>query len=331
MINIYGTIGPSVKNKEILKEMLNKGMNGIRLNLSHESLIDAKEEILILQEAIKETNIDCKLLIDLTGRELRVGNLIKPIEFIKNSTNYLSLESLLIDKNLYKYFEPNKIVLFDDSKIAIKIIDKIDDVLTIDVIREGTLNKRKSIKIENTDIKLNALSNSDIENLKHAKEFNVYAIMVPFVNNKEDLIELKNELKKLDLEYLKIFSKIENSNGVKNIDEIIDYSDTIVIARGDLGNEYPLYILPKIQKHISTKCNEKKKDFMVVTEMLKNMIENPIPSRAEVLDIFNACLDNAKYLMVTNETAIGKYPIDVIDYLSKTSLTAIEYKKEMNL
>ena len=157
-----------------------------------------------------------------------------------------------------------------------------------------------------------------MENLRHAQEYEVYGVMLPFVRGKQDLIDLRRALNETGNEQIRIFAKIENMDGVDRIDELIPECNEIVIARGDLGNAVPLWELPKIQKYLSRKCREAGRPFMVVTQMLASMENSPVPTRAEVSDIYNAVLDGASSVMVTGETASGKYPAEVIRYLVNT-------------
>ena len=194
----------------------------------------------------------------------------------------------------------------------------------------GSLKPHKSIKIVNVTVKMPVLTDHDIHNLKSAKEYGVTALMQPFVFSGEDLKEVKSVLRAEGLEDIQIFAKIENKIGIENLETILPEADMIVIARGDLGNDMPLWELPAAQKEIEQSCRKYKKPYMVVTQMLASMEQNSIPTRAEVSDIFHAVYHGAKAVMVTGETAIGKYPVEAIRYLANTASTAVLNKKYIN-
>lgn len=166
----------------------------------------------------------------------------------------------------------------------------------------------------------------DLENIRLAKDYGVTALMQPFVTEKEQLLTVKNKLRQNGMDQFRIFAKIENRQGIRNIRDFLPLADMIVIARGDLGNDMPLWELPAAQKELSDICNSQGKPFLVVTELLASMTQHPYPTRAEVSDIFHAVTDGAAAVMVTNETAVGKYPVQVIRYLKKTVEEAEKYR-----
>ena len=165
----------------------------------------------------------------------------------------------------------------------------------------------------------------DLANIADARMFGVTGIMQPFVRSRDDLITVRRALSKAGCSNIRLFAKIENLDGVRKIDELLPWADEIVIARGDLGNAGPLWTLPAVQKDLAEKCRHFGTPFMVVTQMLASMEKNPVPTRAEVSDIFNAVLDGASSVMVTGETAVGQYPVEVIDFLARTVREAQKY------
>jgi len=191
----------------------------------------------------------------------------------------------------------------------------------------GNLKPHKSIKIIDVNVNMPVLTEHDIHNIRLAKEYGVTALMQPFVFSGEDLKKVREILKAEKVENVQIFAKIENRIGVENLESILPEADLIVIARGDLGNDMPLWELPAVQKKIETACKKYGKPYMVVTQMLASMEENPIPTRAEVSDVFHAVLHGADAVMVTGETAVGKYPVEVIKYLTNTAQEAVMYRK----
>jgi pyruvate kinase len=178
------------------------------------------------------------------------------------------------------------------------------------------------VKLPGKTISLPVLTDRDLRNIRQAAEYGVTGLLQPFVRSGEDLKELRRLLEENNAGFLQIFAKIESMEGVEHLEEILPYADVIVIARGDLGNDMPLWQLPAVQKQISAACRAAEKPFIVVTQMLASMENAPIPTRAEVSDIFNAVIDGAWGVMLTGETAVGKYPVEAIRYLTKTAESA---------
>lgn len=192
------------------------------------------------------------------------------------------------------------------------------------VVRPGLLKPGKSLAIIGKELPMPTLTDSDRKNIGMAAEYGVTGVMLPFVRNREDLLTLRSALQAAGAEKVEIFAKIENMQGVHAIDELLPWCDQIVIARGDLGNAMPLWKLPGIQKQLAASCRAKKKPFMVVTQMLDSMHERAVPTRAEVLDIYNAVLDGAASVMLTGETAAGRYPVEAMEYLVRTGEEAVK-------
>ena len=189
------------------------------------------------------------------------------------------------------------------------------------------LLSRKSVAIPGRELWLPALSEIDRENLRAAKEYGVTGVMQPFVRSREDLEAVRAELEENGCSGVRLFAKIENRVGLEKLEELLPACDEIVIARGDLGNAVPLWELPRVQKEMAALCRKHRKPFMVVTQMLASMEHSPVPTRAEVSDIFNAVLDGAASVMVTGETAAGEHPVEVIRYLVATAREAEIYRK----
>ncbi|MDO5140381.1 MAG: pyruvate kinase [Eubacteriales bacterium] len=231
------------------------------------------------------------------------------------------------------YLKEGQKVLIDDGRIGITVSrnDTVEGSAENNIIGTvtagGMLKSRKSICLTGINIQTPTVTAADIENLKDAVRLGVTGIMQPFVRSREDLEAVRAELKRAGADRLRLFAKIENQEGIARLGELLPVCDEIVIARGDLGNSMPLWELPGIQKHISYMCRAAGRDFMVVTQMLYSMEHSPVPTRAEVSDIFNAVLDGAASVMVTGETASGEYPVDVIRYLTNTVREAEHFHK----
>ena len=351
MIDIFGTLGPSCYDFEVLKSMFADGMTGIRVNLSHTMLTDCEEELTTVKNAAKVASVTPKILIDLQGPELRIGDIRESITLNEgdviicgDSDLYYSAGcSIPLDNKILSAMEASDRVLLDDGKILLEIIDRESEetnsklevtdrkasIAKAKVIRGGMLSGRKSILIENKPVQLPTLTEADHINIAEAVKAGITGVMLPFVRSRNDLTTVKAALAKAGADNIKVYAKIENMAGVAELDSLIPYSDEIVIARGDLGNSMLLWELPGVQKEIAAKCREQNKPFMVVTQMLSSMEHSKVPTRAEVSDIFNAVLDGASSVMVTGETAIGENPVDVIRYLSETVKAAERFLRKI--
>ena len=322
-LELFGTLGPACKDIDTLSRMLSLGMTGIRLNVSHTSLKDSAKWLHSYQKAQQNTGISAKLLIDLQGPELRVTNLTSPLP-LKEKEIY-DISTLGLPNIINSYLKKGQLILLDDGKLSLQITALSGSTPLATVLRGGTLNPSKSIALPGITIDTPTLTASDIENLKCADDFGVSAVMLPFVRSKEDVLHLKKTLRCYCHTPIQIYSKIENRSGVEHLPEIAEVSDCIVIARGDLGNAYPLYELPVIQHQIAHFCQEHNCPFMVVTQLLASMEHSTIPTRAEVSDIFRAVQEGARQLMLTNETAVGDYPQEAMRYLCETARHSLAY------
>ena len=216
-------------------------------------------------------------------------------------------------------------VLLNDGRIALSLLEKGEEGARAVVLRGGTLSSHKSIKIVGKQVHLPVLTAHDVSNICLAGEYGVTGLMQPFVKDGEDLIQVREVLKTHGAEHIKIFAKIENCLAVENLESIIKEADVIIIARGDLGNDMELWELPAVQKDIAAACIRAGKPFIVVTQMLASMERSPVPTRAEVSDIFNAVLDGAYGVMITGESAVGRYPVEAVKFLANTAREAVEY------
>ncbi len=308
--------------------MLDLGMTGVRLNLSHTTLIKSEAIIEELQKAAQIVGIRPDLIIDMQGPELRVGTMKGPTHMIEGKNILLDQPGgLPLPKEIRERIAPGQELWMDDGKIRVEVFTARGR-LRGKVLQGGVLNGRKSVAIPGVDICLPPLTESDIENLRIAKDFGVTGVMQPFVRSREDLETVRTQLIQCGCADLRIYAKIENQLGIDKVPELLPACDEIVIARGDLGNAIPLWQLPRIQKQIAEDCRKANKPFMVVTQMLASMEHSPVPTRAEVSDVFNAVMDGASSVMVTGETASGEYPAEVIRYLVNTVREAEKYKQE---
>lgn len=320
--DIYGTLGPACADVETLKQMFEAGMTGIRLNLSHVTLRKAAHQVEALHKAAESCGVKAKLLIDMQGPELRLGTFENEPMLNEGEEVILGAGGIAMPEIVLPYLVAGQQVLLDDGRLLLEMLDGS----RAKVLRGGVLKSRKSIALPGSKIHPPTMTAEDMENIRDAKEFGVTGVMQPFVRDAEDLKAVRTALNNSGAENIALFAKIENMDGVEHLDELLPHCEEIVIARGDLGNAMPLWELPAVQKRISAKCREAGKNFMVVTQMLWSMEKTPVPTRAEVSDIFNAVCDGCASVMVTGETAVGKYPVEVIKYLSNTAKEAEKYR-----
>lgn len=342
---IFATFGPSCAETSTLKEMIQAGMTGMRLNLSHTMLTKSRAYIEAYQTAARETGVNPQLLIDMQGPELRVGKLSEHIKLKKGDMVCLCSDALSvmqenevaawkmpcipIPEAVRKAVTLQDEILMDDGKIRLQVKgeqlcgEKI--LVKAEVLQGGILKSSKSIKIIGKSVTMPPFTVQDIENIKLANAYGVTAIMQPFVCSGNDLDYVREVLQTYHAEHIKVYAKIENRQGVEQIEDILPKTDVVVIARGDLGNDMPLWELPRVQKQLEEACKKAGKPYIVVTQMLASMEQNPVPTRAEVSDIFHAVYHGAWGVMLTGETAVGKYPVETVRYLANTAEAAEKY------
>ena len=318
-MEIYGTFGPACTSLPILTEMFRSGMCGLRLNLSHRSLEESRDWLELAQKAAGACGRTSQILMDLQGPELRVGREGLPLELPEGEI--LPLGVLQLPPVLLEQLQPGQELLLDDGKLQAVV----GEGETCRVVRGGTLLPRKSVAAPGVTVQMPALTEEDHRNLRLAPQMGVTGVMQSFVRGREDLLALRAALQQYGGEHIRIFAKVENRQGLETLLDWIDLADCIVIARGDLGNAVPLWQLPAIQKGIAALCIARGKPFLVVTQLLASMEERAVPTRAEVSDIFNAVLDGAWALMLTGETAAGRYPAEAMAYLCNTVVEAMRF------
>ena len=286
----------------------------MRLNLSHGTLLESAAWVEAMHAAARAEGMMSDLLIDLQGPELRIGKLDKPLELKENSTFALGTTFPVPDcvaPNLVNGDE----LLLDDGALLLRVENAKSGLCR--VVRGGMLGSRKSLAVVGRELPAPALTELDIENLRHAKEYGVTGIMQPFVRGREDLETVRRAMAKTGTEHLKIYAKIENQTGLHKLDEIIPLADVVICARGDLGQAMPLWELPRAQALIVRKCRAASRDFMISTQMLHSMHHSAVPTRAEVTDVYQAAKSGAQYLLLTGETAVGEYPAEAMRYFAK--------------
>ncbi len=331
-MELYGTLGASCADYETALALFQAGMTGARLNLSHTTLEECAgllEEV--FWPAARQAGVKARLIIDLQGPELRVGRLERPVELKKGGQVLLGQGGIPIPGEVLSCAKAGDQLSLDDSALLLEVEEVRRDQLQCRVLRGGRLESRKSLTILGVQTQLPALTGEDWENLGQCARFGVTDVLQPFVRGKEDVEQLRRALDQLGLSQVRIMAKVENRQGMEHLEEIIAAADEICIARGDLGNSMPLWELPSAQKYIAACCRRAGRPFYVVTQLLWSMQEREVPTRAEVSDIYNAVLDGSCALMLTGETAVGKYPVRAMEYLQKTAMRAQQDKAELEM
>ena len=334
------TIGPASDSAEVMEKMVNEGMNCARINLSHATEDGILKTIDNIREVRKATNLPVALLYDTKGPEFRTlkfengGVSLKrgdTIKMSKTCNKGSELEFGVNHSDAIDFIEVGDKVLIDNALLELEVIKKENDHVLLKALGDGKIQDHKTINVPGVNLKLDFMSDDDRKDITFAATHSCDYLALSFVNAKEDVIEAREIVEKAGGDAL-INSKIESQMGIDNIDEIIDESDGIMIARGDLGVEAPMEELPMIQKDIIRKCREKGKFAIVATEMLASMYESPRPTRAEVSDVANAILDGTDCVMLSGETTIGKYPIDAVSIMSRICEyveSTIDYSKHV--
>ncbi|EOS41300.1 pyruvate kinase [Lachnospiraceae bacterium] len=319
---IVCTMGPSTDDKEVLRSIIRGGMDVARFNFSHGTHPEQKARMDMLKLVREEEHSNTAILLDTKGPEIRTGVLKdgKKVKLEAGGMITLTPEDIVGDAQkvsitydgLAEDVDKGKKILIDDGLIELEVVKKDGKDIMCRVINGGELGERKGINVPNVPVRLPAITEKDKEDIKFGVEQDIDFIAASFVRNAECILEIKAYLKSLHAQYIPIIAKIENAEGIRNIDEIIRAADGIMVARGDLGVEIPAEELPYLQKMLIQKCNNNFKTVITATQMLDSMIRNPRPTRAEVTDVANAVYDGTDAVMLSGETAAGKYPIEAL-------------------
>ncbi len=315
---IIGTIGPASTSQTILKRMMLAGMSVGRLNFSHGKKEELTSRIATIRLLNKKYRRRIKILGDLQGHRIRIGSLKGPIELKKNRIIYLTQQNIkgTPKKIPFDYQGPlNTIkkrhnIFIDDGNIALEVTGRSKHSLKAKVVAGGLLKAYKGVNIPQAKLEFGSINDKDIADIDFCKKYNLEYIAQSFVCTKDDVFQVRDLLGRGSK--AKVFAKIENREGITNIDQIIKASDGIMIARGDMGVSLPIYKIPIIQKMIIKKCNQASRPVITATQMLESMAENLRPTRAEVSDVANAIIDGSDFVMLSEETAVGRYPVETV-------------------
>jgi pyruvate kinase len=340
---IIATIGPASSSKEMLVTLINAGLNVCRINMSHGTYDGHRTVIKNIREASKITGIEVAIVADLQGPKIRVDKLVEPLKLEKDSIWAIGSSK---QKENYPEFKDNYIpsvyeklvddchdgarILFDDGLIIAEAIERDRNVYKMKVLVGGTLKSNKGINLPDCLVSAPAFTEKDREDLMFALEEGADYVALSFVRTKEDILAVKYLLHSLKVN-IPIISKIEKPQAIDNLDGILDATDMIMVARGDMGVEVGNHLVPSIQKQIILKCNARGIPVITATQMLESMTENPTPTRAEASDVANAIWDGTDAVMLSGETASGKYPLETIQMMDKIVLEAERTPKERPL
>jgi pyruvate kinase len=334
---IVATLGPATETKETIKDLINAGVNIFRLNASHGTLDWHLERIKIIKLLRTEIKKPVAILFDLQGPKIRVGKLKDGGPVVLGDGNEIVIDPDCVEgtsecistnyPNLANDVEAGDLILLDDGIMNLTVISKQGQRIKTKIIAGGILSEHKGVNIPGTTGSLSAISEKDEEGIKFAVDNDIDYLALSFVRTSQDIIKLKEHINKYNGD-IEVIAKIEKPQALENIQDIVDVSDGIMVARGDLGIELAPQKVPIAQKKLITLSNENTKFVITATQMLESMVHNPIPSRAEASDVANAILDGTDAIMLSAETSVGKYPIRAVSMMVKI---AEEVEKDKNI
>lgn len=322
---IVCTIGPATCSYEKIVELINAGMNIARLNFSHGSYDAHKEVIDHLKRARDELGVPLAIMLDTCGPEIRVGTLPKEGIKVKKGDKLLITDGPSDKKNsipidpfsAFLKIEVGIRILYNDGYIASRVTEVTSEGIWVEIENDGEIFTHKGVNIPGFPVSLPPLTEKDYADLKFGCENDVDIVAASFIRSADHVLKIKRYLKDLNKSHIVVVSKIENYQGVNNFDSILQVSDGIMVARGDLGVEIELSHVPRLQKEMIQKCYLAAKPAITATQMLESMIHNPRPTRAEVSDVANAIYDSTSAVMLSAESAVGKYPIETVDTIKE--------------
>lgn len=340
---IVCTIGPATDDKNIMRELMLAGMNVARFNFSHGEYETHEKRFRMIEELRKELDLPVATLLDTKGPEIRLGKFVddKPVEIHDGDVYVLTTEDILCDnkrgsisfKKLPRDVSIGTRILINDGVIELLAENVTQNEITCRIIHGGTLSNNKGINVPGVKLSMPYLSDSDMNDLEFGAKMGFDFIAASFVRTAADINYLRKFTHSLGWFDVRIIAKIENTDGVENIDEILEAADGIMVARGDMGVEIPFERIPAIQKELIHKGYNAGKQVITATQMLESMITNPRPTRAEITDVANAIYDGTSAIMLSGETAAGAYPVEVVKtmaLIAETTENNIDYKGEFS-
>lgn len=336
---IICTLGPATNEDRVLKQLMLEGMNVARINFSHGTTEEHLETINRVKKMREELNLPVAVLLDTSGPEIRLGNfeqekvtLEQGKEFVLTAKDVVGTKDMvsITYKKLMQDVKEGMKILLDDGLIEMSVLKVTDQDIVCRVENGGVISSHKGVNVPGAEISMKYISPKDKEDITFGAKQGIDFVAASFVRSAHDVMDLRNLLKENGHEEIKIIAKIENRQGIEHIDEILEASDGVMVARGDMGVEIPLYELPPIQKKIIKKTLEKGKIAITATQMLDSMMKNPRPTRAETTDVANAIYDGTSAIMLSGETAAGDYPVEALRMMVRIADRTeqdIDYKK----
>ena len=330
---IVCTLGPVSENEETLRELIKNGLNVCRLNFSHGSHEEHKGRMDLVKKLREELNMPTAILLDTKGPEIRTGKFDAPEVLLEEGQTFtITMKDVMGNKEMctvsYKGLandvKTGDTILIDDGLVGLTVKEVNGDDIVCEVQNSGIVKNHKGVNVPGVKVNLPAITEKDRSDIEFGIEQGIYFIAASFVRKVSDVLAIREILEENNATHIKIISKIENQEGVDNLDEIIEVSDGIMVARGDLGVEIPTEEIPVVQKLMIKKCNEAGKPVITATQMLDSMIRNPRPTRAEVTDVANAIYDGTDAIMLSGETAAGKYPVEAVKTMATIAKRAEE-------
>ncbi|MDF2945459.1 MAG: pyruvate kinase [Bacillales bacterium] len=337
---IVCTIGPASETVEKLVELINAGMNVARLNFSHGSQEEHEVRIRNIREACSLTNKTVAILLDTKGPEIRTHDFENgQAELVTGNTVIISTEKVLGTAEKFSVSYEQLVddvhigskILIDDGLIELEVLEKRDKEIVTKILNSGTVKNKKGVNVPNVKINLPGITPKDADDILFGIRQDIDFIAASFVRRPSDVLEIRELLEKNNALSIQIIPKIENQEGVENIDSILEVSDGLMVARGDLGVEIPAEEVPLVQKRLISKCNDLGKPVITATQMLDSMQRNPRPTRAEASDVANAILDGTDAIMLSGETAAGSYPVEAVKTMHRIASRTeqvIEYREK---
>ncbi len=325
---IICTLGPACDRPEILKEMIQAGMTVGRLNMAHGEPEEHARRIEGVRQAARELDTFIPIMMDIKGPEVRIGKLREAsCQLIAGEELILTTEEIEGDSRRISVNYPempqvvheNDRILIDDGLVELRVLSVNGSEISCRIISGGTLKPRKGVNLPGIKTTLPGVTERDIRHIGFGLEQNIEMIAVSFVRKGDDIREVRRILEERGAGHVQIISKIENEEGIEHLDDILEASDGIMVARGDLGVEVPVENVPMMQKEMIDKCNLAGKPVIVATHMLESMQVNPRPTRAEVSDVYNAVMQGADVVMLSGESAAGKYPVQSVQTMAKVA------------
>ncbi len=322
---IICTMGPNSDDEALMRKLVQGGMDVARFNFSHGTHEEQKTRMDMLKKIRDEEKKPVAILLDTKGPEIRTGVLKDGKKVLLKAGEKLALTTEEIEGDagrvsitypgLVEDVQAGSRILIDDGLIELKVTGKENTEILCTIVNGGELGERKGVNVPNVPVRLPAITDKDREDIRFGVEQKIDFIAASFVRNAECILEIRSFLKECNAPYIPIIAKIENAEGIQNIDEIVRCADGVMVARGDLGVEIPAEEVPYLQKLLIQKCNDNYKPVITATQMLDSMIRNPRPTRAEVTDVANAVYDGTDAVMLSGETAAGKYPVEALQMM----------------